>query len=79
MQAQVEAETKELATKVAQVNKERTVSTQAPKPVEAVPQWSTSAYFGLQLCSSRPMHHIPVLAELFVLAAPAQSILVCVY
>ena len=42
MQAQVEAHTKELATKVAQVKKEKTVSTQAPKSIEAVPQCSTS-------------------------------------
>lgn len=34
MQAQVEAETKELASKVEQVKKEKKVSTQAPKPTE---------------------------------------------
>ena len=77
MQAQVEAETKELATKVAQVKKERAVSTQAPKPMKFAPQWSASAYFGLQLCSSRPMHHIPVLADFFIIAAPVHPI-VCV-
>jgi hypothetical protein len=80
MQAQVEAETKDLASKVDQVKKEKTVSTQAPKPMEPVgiPQWSTSALFGLQLCSSGPMHNTPVLAELFVLAAPDLSTLLCV-
>ncbi len=78
MQAQVEAETKELASKVDQVKKEKKVSTQAPKPMEAVFRQSTSALSVLQLCSSRPMHNMPVLAELFVLAAPDLSTLLCV-
>lgn len=74
--AHVESETKELASKVDQVEKEKAASTQ---PLELVPQWYTYALFGLQLCPSRSMHHTAVLAELFVPAALAQSNLACVY